>query len=563
MKVASRNMEITICNNSNNNNTHKIHSFNNNNNNNSNVNKHHSIVNMKLYINTKHSNVHSSLGVSNDGDNNNNNDNKLHLYSPIMFTQPKPSIPKLKAIPTFNIKHLHINNIISPISKREQPITCLRQRSTYMDQCMLLQSNLSNQCLLTNSYNKDDKHKQSRLNRYTSSARCKHLPKIKHHSVTYHNKSQRYNTNTTKDVLHTSSLLHEDNNSNNNHSNSNSNSKQTTNPKLKQIHLTSHLHNNKHKPKLNLQNTNFKRILHEINKSHLLSLNLHNKKSTLHNKTNDDIFPIKPKLKIEPFPLSIITEHYSKTFYLNAQTYETTTIDFYIERIFDISSFTIYGICQGNEASNSFLIASTAKNTLIDLFTTHLTYNVSFNPISTEILKAITMNNYETLISVFKAVDNEIKATVHYDNDDIAYSIALVIVVGKEIIYVNYGKSVLISNIKYNVCKRKEQLNTQLMFNDSECDDSESVRVGRVSIQRKSYNKDIKYIIICNEFVICKDKWKNILKIIIDEKEKYFNDYIYSDVFYTLNDKIQCVYNYITKIVPKDKINFSIIIIKF
>lgn len=560
MKAASRNMQITICNN-NNNNTHKIHSFNNNNN------KHNGVVNMKLYINTKHYNAHSLLGVSNDGDNN-NNDNKLHLCSPIMFTQPKPSIPKLKAIPTFNIKHLHINNIISPISKREQPITCLRQRSTFMDQCMLLQSNLSNQCLLTNSYNKDDTHmhKQSRLNRYTSSARCKHLPKIKHHSASYHNKSQRYNTNTTnKDVLHISSLLHEDNNNSNN-DHSNSNSKQTTNPKLKQIHLTSHLHNNKHKPKLNLQNPNFKRILREIHKPHLLSFNLHNKKSTLHNKTNDDIFPIQPKLKIEPFPLSIITEHYSKTFYLNAQTYETTTIDFYIERIFNISSFAIYGICQGNEAYNSFLIASTAKNTLIDLFTTHLTYNVSFNPISTEILTAITMNNYETLITVLKAVDNEIKATVHYDNsnDDIAYSIALVIVVGKEIIYVNYGKSVLISNIKYNIYKRKEQLNTEFMFNESECDNEcESVRVGKVSIQRKSYNKDIKYIIICNEFVICKDKWKNILKIIIDEKEKYFNDYIYSDVFYTLNDKIQCIYNYITKIVPKDKINFSIIIIKF
>ena len=560
MKVSSRNMQITICNNSNTHNNNKTNSFNNHT-------KHNGVVNMKLYINTKRYNAHSLKMSNNDNDydgdiNDSDSKYKLHLCSPIMFTQPKPSVPKLKAIPTFNIKHLHIHNIISPISKREQPITCLRQRSPYIDQCMLLQSNLSNQCLLTNSYNNNnnnDMQKQSRLNRYTSSARCKHLPKIKHHSASYNSKSQRYNTNTSnnKEVLHTSSLLHEDHNNNNNN-------KQHTNHKVKQIHLTSHLQH-KTKPKLPLQNTNFKRILREIHKSHLLSFHLRNKKSTLHNKTNDDMFPIRTKLKIEPFPLSIVTEHYSKTFYLNAQTYETTTIDFYIERIFDISSFAIYGICQGNETSNSFLIASTAKNTLIELFSNHLTYNVSFNPISSEILNAITMNNYETLISVFKGVDNEIKATVHYDNDDdVLYSIGLVIVIGKDIIYVNYGKSVLISNIKYNVYKRKELLNTEFMFNESESDDIiNSIHVGKMNIQRKSYNNDIKYIIICNEFVICKDKWKNILKIIIDEKEKYFNDYIYSDVFYTLNDKIKCVYNYITKLVPKDKINFSIIIIKF
>ena len=539
---ASRNTEITICNNSNNTNNNRTSSFNNNN-------TKRNCVNMKLFINTK-THVHS-LKMLNDDNSNSDSKCKLHLCSPIMFTQPKPSVPKLKAIPTFNVKHLHINNIISPISKREQPITSLRQRSSLIDQCMLLQSNLSNQCLLTNSNNgnNSDVHRQSRLNRYTSSARCKHLPKIKHHSDS-HNKSQRHNSN-HKEVLHTSSL-HEDNNSNTN------NLKQKATRKVKQIHL------HRAKPKLPLPNDNFKRILREIHKPHLLSFYLRNKKSTLHNKSNEDIFPIPTKLKIEPFPLSIVTEHYSKTFYSNTQTYETTTIDFYMERIFDISSFAIYGICQGNEATNSFLVASTAKNALIALLANHLTYNVSFNPVSTEILNAITLNNYETLISVLKGVDNEIKATVRLDNDDeVLYSIGLVIVVGKEIIYVSYGKSVLISNIKYNVSKRKESLNTEFMFNESDNNDnSGSMCVGKINIQRKSYDKDIKYIIICNECVIWKDRWKNILKIIIDEKEKYFNDYIYSDVFYTLNDKINCIYNYISKIVPKDKINFSIIIIK-
>jgi hypothetical protein len=532
----SRNYQITICNSNNPNhfNTNIINP---------------NSINIHLYLNKsnlehKYTNSYKSsydifkhVKIQNDTKTKNIIHKILTSPSPVLLTQPNPVIPDMRS---FLIKNIHLNNALSSATNRDKHMS---NESVFTNNKRFrLRNNYSDQTLFTNS--SSDIKGNSYLN-ISSSTKKRQLPKLNYYTTS--SQSQRYQNN---------KLNHKQNE---NHSNTNT--QPNNNNKIKQIRLKS-----KGKP-INIQQ---KRLRSSVNLSKdkkdfikrtpkplLLTFRTKKQIKLKNNIKRSDIFTFSTKLKIERFPLSIITEHCSKTLYTNPRTYDTSTIDFYLERIFDIPSFSIYGICQGNENNNSFLIASIAKNALTESLTNNLTYNVSFNPISDDILNALTLNDYEVIHLLFKGTENEIRGMLRLNKQkSISYSIGLVFVIGNEIIFVNYGYSVLINIIKHNSIKTKEFINSYSIFNKNDMIDK------KLTIERKTYNNDMKFLIICNDILNKKELWMNILKIIVNEKVK-IDDINYPEVLCTLNDKINVIYDYICKIYSNDHINFSMIILKF
>lgn len=470
--------------------------------------------------------------------------NIMNTPSPILLTQKRKVASKIKEVPTFNITTLPKNSFVSYVDiKKPIPLNNIETNKIELRKYSIMSE--GNETIGGSIKATSGKIKYlPKLNYYSPFALSK---QYQHIQLKRENDSQLLNfyssnasSSTNNDVVNNTNIHTIINN------NKNINLTQTQEKKQIKLKITK----NKDNKSIYIKSKNNINISFNIpkpTKSYCTKTPKGIKSKKLSNKIKINLSQNKAKEIItipnkERLPPSIITNHYSKTFYSNIDNHDTTSLHFEIECILGMPSFSIHGICQGNNPSNAFVIASTVKTTLIDTLSNQHTYKVGPNSTPDDIIQAFISKDYKIMKDIFKDLEDKIRTSMNLDfQKEISYSVGLIIVIGKDLFYVNYGYSIIICNIRKTLKKGIEYLNSETIFND------ENKVKGKLTIERRNYDKEIQYMIIINEEPDRKGKVKNILRIIVDDKKKYFHKSLKKDMFYTLDEKMNIIRKYLQK----------------
>lgn len=279
------------------------------------------------------------------------------------------------------------------------------------------------------------------------------------------------------------------------------------------------------------------------------SRNLIKSKTITHKNTEDmdeKVFLMGKKEKI----FCTINGFSAKT-YSDSLNNSCNSAHFCINNVFNQKNFSIFGICEGYEVSNSSLIASFAKEAFLSHFSNIITYDVPYHFTCESILNSLTKNDFELIKFIFSIVGQEIKKACRLDSIVGKLSSTIVFIVGNEIVCANIGK-VKGFSLNKTMKSKVEHLDTYLITQNKDTP----------SFYRMKYKENIQYIVIGSNLLWDLSSSTNLFKILSVNN-------------LTLEKKTDIIYQYelklFTKALPlitrknksiQTKISYSIVIIE-
>lgn len=315
-----------------------------------------------------------------------------------------------------------------------------------------------------------------------------------------------------------------------------------------------------------------KHLLPHLSNKNLIMLPANTKKRNTISLSNIIVQPFNTKTKIEPHPNSLIEESSAKTYITSTFISSSKCVHFYMSKILNVPSFSLYGIAHG-EGNRGYFSASIAKDSFLSYFSTLITYDIPYHPTSDEVLKSLTENNFEVIKSTFFRVYQDISAALSDEQFDC--SVGLVFIIGNDVIFAGKGKKVYAINITKQNKDTAEYVKSNKIFG------GESSLENEYTIVHMKHNKEMKYIVMFNEnFMTTKMEWRNIVKIVTNENkvcevksevEGEKGNNVQKNIF--LQEKIERIHEYSSKMKLYEKgvnedtvnsyLNYSIIIMKF